>query len=449
MKKTILCNQKSLNNTVYRRFLIILLIGTFFLWSRPEKNQPKKAMETELTENSITIIQDLKNRMGIEQIPKVFMKFETRKGLQKNMKKIINQSWSRKKIRNYEKVLRYLQLIPKNYRLWEETQKIFFNQMAGTYVPKVKSMFLLHPSEIKHEKASFAIRILLIHELTHAMQDSYINLDSLLNENQNPDPDIISARQAALEGQATAMMMQCSFGMDPAKMPAFSTFKNITNTLSDQKKTPKINSIPAYLAEKLIFFPYFQGGDFYQQFLKNDSMSKPIDLLKRLPVSSEQILHFSKYLQNELPHKLTLLNEKEFMGPDWKLIHQQNFGEIDWRILLSEKAVTETASWDAEGWDGATLYLFENLKKRSQAMIMLSSWDTAEDLQQVSNSYAILLQKKYPRWVPVSGDYYFGLEGNLQGSYLISKGCQLTILESIPLSDKDKLLKDLKNRIDL
>ena len=67
--------------------------------------------------------------------------------------------------------------------------------MAGFYDPDSATLFGVAGAEREE------LRLVLAHELVHALQDQYLPLDSILDATANNDR--LTAAQAILEGQAT------------------------------------------------------------------------------------------------------------------------------------------------------------------------------------------------------------------------------------------------------
>jgi len=86
-------------------------------------------------------------------------------------------------------------LIPDTFDLRRVLVNLLTEQIAGYYDPDSNALFV--PSDID----PFQLRIVVSHELVHALQHEYVNLDSLTQQKRQNDRR--SAAQAVLEGQAT------------------------------------------------------------------------------------------------------------------------------------------------------------------------------------------------------------------------------------------------------
>src|SRR3989449_2501091 len=94
--------------------------------------------------------------------------------------------------------------------------------------------------------------LVISHELVHALQDQYVNLDSLVElKRQN---DRRTAAQSILEGQAT--LAQILVLMPEQKLESLPNFWDLRGALGKQQEQMKVfSSAPLWLRESLIF-PY-------------------------------------------------------------------------------------------------------------------------------------------------------------------------------------------------
>lgn len=148
-------------------------------------------------------------------------------------------------------------------------------QLGGFYDPGNKSLYLIRFGEMPMMDNPVIRKTIMAHELCHALQDMYADLDALTNIKKNKNTDRLAANIAAIEGQATIMMMQYVFNIDPLQIPSFSGIKSEIlssgeNTLGVSFK--EFRDAPLYIKEGLLMFPYINGTIFYQEYLRNKSI---------------------------------------------------------------------------------------------------------------------------------------------------------------------------------
>ena len=328
------------------------------------------------------------------------------------------------------------------YKMKDAGEKIVAllkEQVGGFYNPKKKLLILLRHKGNDLLDNPFVQRIQIVHELTHALQDMYINLDFITDIERVKNEDLINARAATVEGQASIVMVQYVMGIDPEKIPSFLDFDRMIQS----EGTMEYNSAPLFLKEHLFLFPYIHGSEFYKKYLKKFPDTDPISIFDRMPLSSEHVYHFSKYLEKDFPQRITLDSFRNLMGSKWRFYDTQTFGELDWRLLFKTAGYSKTAERDAEGWDGATFYIYENITDSSLAMCLISTWDTEGDRDEAAENCKIMLKKKYPGWKIVAGDFVFGIQNNNRGSFLLKKDNDMIILDAVDVSD----LMNLKKKV--
>jgi len=254
---------------------------------------------------------------------------------------------------------RLFRLIPDTLDLRQLLIALYSEQVVGYYDPDSLTLYVVDKAPREQ------LRLVLAHELVHALQGQYVALDSLLDvKNQN---DRRNAAQAVMEGQATlasvvAMLARPAGELD---MPAF--WGQYRETVRrEQQRMPVFSTAPLLIREGLIF-PYLAGADFVRWFVKQYPDTVPYG--RRIPVSTEQILHPDRYLHEDRPADLRFARGPE---PDF----EDNLGEFETRILLTVLSGSESqASAGAEGWAGDRYGVFP-AGAGSHALVWWTVWDT-------------------------------------------------------------------------
>src|SRR5436189_61612 len=142
-------------------------------------------------------------------------------------------------------------LIPDSLDLRRTMVDLLTEQVAGYFDPDSNALYI--PTDIDASQA----RLVISHELVHALQHQYLNLDSLVAlKRQN---DRRSAAQAILEGQAT--LAQILVLMPEQKIESLPNFWDLRTALGGQQDQMKVfGSAPLWLRESLIF-PYLGGAE--------------------------------------------------------------------------------------------------------------------------------------------------------------------------------------------
>jgi hypothetical protein len=211
-------------------------------------------------------------------------------------------------------------------------------QVAGYFDPDSNALFI--PSDIDPSQA----RLVISHELVHALQHQYLNLDSLVElKRQN---DRRSAAQAILEGQAT--LAQVLVLMPEQKIESLPNLWNLRSALGGAQEQMKVfANAPLWLRESLIF-PYLGGAEFVRWFDREYPGKEPFGPL--MPISTEQILHPARYAAGDRPDRLAF----EALAPGAGAVrYEDDLGEFEIRLLFEQHLGDDSAAARlAEGWDG-------------------------------------------------------------------------------------------------
>lgn len=276
---------------------------------------------------------------------------------------------------------RLFRLIPDTLNLRTLLVALYSEQVVGYYDPDSTTLYVVDKAPPEQ------LRLVLAHELVHALQGQYVPLDSLLDvRHQN---DRRNAAQAVMEGQATLASIQAMMAqpMPDQDMPAF--WGQYRETVRrEQLRMPVFNTAPVLIREGLIF-PYLAGADFVRWFVKQFPDTVPFG--PRLPLSTEQILHPDTYLHQDRPADIRFIR-----GP--VPVYHDNLGEFETRILLTVLSGSESVgSAGALGWAGDRYGVFAAGGKE-RALVWWTLWDT----RAAAERFALLLDREW-RKAPRTG----------------------------------------------
>ena len=249
-------------------------------------------------------------------------------------------------------------LLPDSVDLLRTMIDLLTEQVAGYY--DADSMALYIPTDIDPAQA----RIVISHELVHALQGQYINLDSLIQQPRHNDRR--AAAQAILEGQAT--LAQILVLMPEQKVESLPDFWGLRSALGTQQAQMAIFSqAPLWLRERLIF-PYLAGAEFVRRFERAHPGKQPFGPL--MPTSTEQILHDDRYEAGDQPTELAFVSPE----PD-TVLYEDDLGEFETRLLLQQLLGDEAqATHLSTGWDGDR---YQVLGPAADALVWYTVWDDA------------------------------------------------------------------------
>ena len=264
-------------------------------------------------------------------------------------------------------------LIPDTLDLRALMLSLYTEQVVGYYDPDSTTLYVVAGTD------PAAVRLVLAHELVHALQGQYVNLDSLLDQPHQNDRRM--AAQAVMEGQAmlgslVALMPEQDFDTMPDFWQSFRR-----SVRAQQAKMPVFRSAPAIVREDLIF-PYLAGADFVRWFHRTYPDTVPFG--RRLPQSTAQILYPEEYQAGDEPVSLALHSR-------WAPVYEDDLGAFETRVLLTQLSGSEsTAVATARGWAGDRYAVFK--AGPDDALVWYSAWVS----DQAADGFAALLNRDWP-----------------------------------------------------
>jgi hypothetical protein len=302
---------------------------------------------------------------------------------------------------------------------------VITSQVAAYYDPDTKRVYLLSEGSSDLEQG-----VIMSHELYHALQDQYFDLNSYMSDKLKLNQDQEMARQALVEGEATYIhtlwgIRQMMNGAMPPRAviaPAIQMQANIE--VSDLRgmvggsaqAAADLDAIPPFILE-VMMGNYLKGAAFV--FAVHDQGWAAVEKLYKEypPQSTEQILHPEKWLARENPTVFTwpdLANERGLK--DWELLDDDVVGEIQWRIIFNEHGLKTESAAASDGWDGDRYAVLKRKGADETLLLLRTSWDGEAEATQFAAAYRRLLAVKYkdsgdPVLVEQQGQEVFIVEG--------------------------------------
>jgi hypothetical protein len=262
----------------------------------------------------------------------------TREQLRAYLTAKLDEEFPPERARGIETAYRLFGMIPDTLELRPLLLDLLTEQVVGFYEPD--SAMLFGVGNAPEDE----VRIMAAHELVHALQGQYLNLDSILST--RGDNDRSSAAQAILEGQAmVASIRAITPGMDVLARPeVWELFRQ--QARDAQSAMPRFAAAPLVVREGLIF-PYLEGSDFMRWWAADTVRNDTVPFGPRMPVSTEQVLHPERYARGDQPLDIALPPSAD------PVIHEDALGELEIRILGATLAGRGTVAYDPPlGWAG-------------------------------------------------------------------------------------------------
>jgi hypothetical protein len=277
-------------------------------------------------------------------------------------------------------------LIPKGFDLDNFMIDLLTEQIAGLYDPKAREFYIADWIPLDDQ------RMVMAHELTHALQDQHFQIEAW-EKAARPNDDGELAREAVLEGSAMAAMIDYLLkgtGHSVEDLPAIdpSVFAG------DMSKSPKLQEAPQFLKDAMIF-PYFAGLTFSTAILKPAGWSGLSAVFAKPPVSTQQIMHPALYKSGRAPAQVTIPSFEKLLGADWLKIDENVMGEFGWKEILKQFLGEERATPIAAAWGGDRYVLYEQKQTKRLILVARLHLDSEEHAGRFFVQYSEALGKKY------------------------------------------------------
>jgi hypothetical protein len=290
-----------------------------------------------------------------------------------------NEDTPTQELAGEEAAYKLLGLIPDSMDLRKFLLAVLNEQIVGYYDPATKVLYVVQGADEK------TVGITVTHELVHALQDQYVNLDSI--QKATDDNDRLTAAQAVIEGQAQFQQLSIMLGgSDNVALRVGGRDKIREMIRENQSAMPVFATAPMMIQESLLF-PYLSGADFVQRFAEQRGKASP---LAAMPRSTEQVLHTPAYFGSppDEPSVVTLPAPRGATR-----VYENNLGEFGTRLFLYQHIRDEQdAARGASGWDGDRYIVVQGPGGRG--IVWASLWDTALEAAEFSDMAARATAKR-------------------------------------------------------
>ncbi|HSR25811.1 MAG TPA: hypothetical protein VLW53_19820 [Candidatus Eisenbacteria bacterium] len=181
------------------------------------------------------------------------------------------------------KVLRALGLLRPDVDPEKAEEELLGSGVVGFYDPQTKEL------EVRGTSATLAVKHVVVHELTHALQDQWFTLPTGPGSG-NDDADL--AYTTLVEGDAVRVESAYVAGLSAEDR------QTLQQQESGQGGPP--SDVPQVLVE-LLEFPYLVGPRFTQAVLQAKGQQGLDDAFKNRPASSSQVLHPERFVAGDAP----------------------------------------------------------------------------------------------------------------------------------------------------
>jgi hypothetical protein len=279
------------------------------------------------------------------------------------------------RMRGLETAYRLFGMLPDTLDLRKLLLDLYAEQVAGYYDPDSSTLFGVAGADRTQ------LRLVLAHEMVHALQGQYLPLDSILKATTSNDR--LTAAQSILEGQATLASIEVlAPGQGVTKLPQFWEMYR-DQVRQQQSAMPVFARAPLVVREALIF-PYLDGAEF-MHWWTTDGPKDTVPYGPRMPVSTEQILHPDRYARGDLPVPLAF-------AADSGIVYEDGLGESEIRVLLATLAGSDEVQTAVPiGWGGDRYRVYDT--PGGPALVWYAVWDDQRSAERFLRSAGPRLQR--------------------------------------------------------
>jgi len=335
-----------------------------------------------------------------------------RAAVESYLKEKTEEDENAKRMQRGEIVLKKFGLLDRDFDLKPFLLSLLKEQIEAYYDFKTKTVFMLDWVGIEEQKP------VLAHELTHALQDQHSDLtkwndqtpqDVSLNSSGDIDhlakDEMDTAREAVVEGQATAVMMDYvlkPMGKSLVKDPEL--MEMVRQRMASSQDSPVLARAPLLLSESLLF-PYREGLSFEQDVWMDQGQAAAFTgTLDHPPTSSWEILNPREYEKRHTPSVPLLPNIHPLVDTLYKPYDIGQIGQLDAHILTELFGGERAAANLTPAWDGGLYWAGQRLSAKTKveqastnsiALLYLSVWKNAASARAFARLYADELGRKY------------------------------------------------------
>lgn len=322
--------------------------------------------DPELRDLASAMLPDLAQRSGLALRDPVRLERRSRLELEGYLRAKLDEELPEDRAGHLAAVYSRLGLMSPETELRDLMLSVYVEQVAGFYDPDSTALFVMD------DQPADALQPLLLHELVHAVQDQWADLEAVTARDVGNDR--ATAAQAAIEGHATLVMMEYMAeqsqgrSVDLTEIPGFGgQMRAVMDGARSQY--PALARAPRVIQEGLLF-PYLEGAGFVLEVWRTRA-TREGGIQDLLPASTEQVTDPARFLADP-PDAPTRVSVAPSAGT---VLYRDGLGALETRILLEELGGT-SAGAAATGWDGDE-YVLVRTDDGGEALAWASVWDDA------------------------------------------------------------------------
>jgi hypothetical protein len=278
-------------------------------------------------------------------------------------------------------------LLPKRFNLDSFLVDLLTEQIAGLYDPKAHEFYIADwiPPEDQ--------RMVMSHELTHALQDQYFHIEAWAHA-ARPNDDAELARESVLEGSAMVGMIEYELRDKGFKLKDLPDF-DPSIFVGDLADTPNLKKAPPFIKDSLLF-PYFAGLNFSLSVVRTGGWRGFDSIFANPPTGTQQIMHPALYRAGKVAQAIKVDLPDGAPGAGCIKLEENTMGEFGWKEILKQFLDEDRAKKVAATWDGDAYVTFEQKDTKQLLVFARVHFDSEQAASGFFKAYSEALAKRYP-----------------------------------------------------
>ena len=278
--------------------------------------------------------------------------------MDRKLSKAFDQTYPVKFYARRTEAWRTIGVIPPGSDIREALLAFQTGQVVGFYNPADGELVYLSGGDVLD---SLTERVILAHELTHAIDDQHFDLTRIDDIVATCDDETFQAALGAVEGSAQHFAIAVA-----TRFPG--------GTL-DQGGGGLPAGVPPFITQ-LQLWPYTAGQGFIDALERRGGVEAVNGAIDAFPASTEQVIHPERY-PNDVPQPVDVPDLSGELGDGWRDLDVMTVGEAWLQTMLRLRLDRATADEAAAGWDGGTYRAWTD--GDAVAVVLTTVWDTDAD----------------------------------------------------------------------
>ncbi len=261
-------------------------------------------------------------------------------------------------------------VIPPDADLLEAYRSYLTGQVVGFYDSITGELVYLGDQD---DDLGLMERLVLAHELTHAIDDQHFDLTRLDDLSTSCQDEAFAAGLGVVEGSAQFFSTEVLLD-NPDDIDLTEALGALAQELVGSQAA---SDVPPFV-QALQQWPYLAGQAFVTEIAIADGDDAIDGALRDLPETTEQILHPDRY-PSDVPARVDLPDLSAALGEGWGDLDAMEVGEAWLAAMLDLRLDADLATSAADGWDGGVYRAWTD--GNDVVVALNTAWDTPEEAE--------------------------------------------------------------------